>query len=427
MTKHAKIPMKPLVAATVGTTLELYDFTLFGFLVPIFAPKFFPTDNMFLATLLGYSTFAIGYLCQPLGAIFWGYIGDRLGRRTALCSSLYFMGIATLLMGLLPTYATIGISAPILMILARVIQGISTGGELSGGFIFTMEHTNFKYQGLAGGLFNGICSSGMFLGSLAGYLCNLPTMPSWAWRIPFLLGFVVALLGIYLRKYTSETPEFLSIKKEDLYKLPLIAGIKKHYKEFICFMLIAGFPAVAFQLNFIYFPILFKTIPTITADFARLSATISLCCLSAMLPISGFLSDQIGKAKLMQIGASLFLITIIILFLNFAILSPLMLLSIQITLAICLSMFNGPWCALVTGIFDKKARYSCIGAGHTTAMAVFGGTAPLVGTILTNISNGTNLLELYIGIWACFGILGVSVLKKLTNISVIENNRERLQ
>ena len=163
MIKDKNFSIKALATSTIGTTLALYDFALFGFLAPIFAAKFFPANDVFITALLGYSTFAIGYLCQPLGALLWGYIGDRKGRKIALCSSLSLMGIATLTMGLLPTHASIGIVAPLLMIFARIIQGISAGGEVAGGLIYTMEHTNFRYQGLAGVILNSVCTSGVIL------------------------------------------------------------------------------------------------------------------------------------------------------------------------------------------------------------------------------------------------------------------------
>jgi MFS transporter, MHS family, proline/betaine transporter len=200
-------PNKALLASTIGTTLEFYDFTLFGFLAPIFSASFFPNEDPFLSTLYGYTAFMVGYLFKPLGAILWGHIGDRHGRRIALCTSLYLMGFSTLLMGILPTYGQIGIMAPLLLVLARIVQGLSEGGELAGGLLFTLEHTHTQYKGFAGGLFNGICTSGILLGSLAGYICSLDCMPTWTWRIPFLLGFLIVLVGIYIRKKITETPQ----------------------------------------------------------------------------------------------------------------------------------------------------------------------------------------------------------------------------
>ncbi|HQW57917.1 MAG TPA: MFS transporter, partial [Gammaproteobacteria bacterium] len=300
-----KTSTKAILASTIGTTLEFYDFALFGFLAPIFSVHFFPSQNPFFSTLYGYTAFLIGYLFKPVGAVLWGQIGDKRGRRVALCSSLYFMGFSTLLIGILPTYARIGILAPLLLLLARIIQGLSQGGELAGGLLFALEHTPTKHKGFAGGIFNGICTSGILLGSLAGYLCTLSRAPMWAWRIPFLLGFSVILLGVYIRRNTTETPIFESIKKEEIPKLPLYHGIKTEYQQFIGMLFITGLPAVAFHMNFIYLPMYFKELPGITEQLARLSSTIGLSYLILLLPIFGYLSDKFGQATIMKLGASL--------------------------------------------------------------------------------------------------------------------------
>ncbi len=407
------ISNKALFSSTIGTTLEFYDFALFGFLAPFFSAHFFPSQNPFLSTLYGYTAFLVGYLFKPIGAILWGQIGDKRGRRVALCSSLYFMGFSTLLIGILPTYTEIGILAPLLLLLARIIQGLSQGGELAGGLLFALEHTPTKKKGFAGGIFNGICTSGILLGSFAGYLCTLSHAPTWAWRIPFLLGFCIVLLGIYIRNNTSETPVFESMKKEALPTLPLYHGIKTEYKQFIGMLLITGLPAVAFHMNFIYLPMYFKDLPGISEQLARLSSTIGLSYLILLLPVFGYLSDKFGQATIMKLGTSIIFIWSLFLFSQLDSFSANKLWVGYFIFATGLAMFNGPWCTFASEVFHKKHRYSCIGTANTIGGALFGGTAPLVGAVLLQQAHGLIFLSLYIALWAALGYFSVKKLQSL--------------
>lgn len=417
-----KIPFnKAVLASTIGTTLEFYDFTLFGFLALIFSKYFFPNENVFLSTLYGYTTFMVGYLFKPLGAMLWGHIGDKYGRRVALCSSLYLMGVSTLLMGVLPTYAQIGIAAPLCLLLARIIQGLSEGGELAGGLLFALEHTNTQHKGFAGGVFNGICTGGILLGSLAGYICTLDNMPVWIWRAPFFLGFFIVLVGIYVRKNTTETPVFQSIKKEDILALPLYQGIKIEYQQFIGVLLITGLPAVAFHMNFIYLPMYFKELPGISEQLARLSSTLGILYLIILLPIVGYLSDKFGQAFLMKLGAMGLFVWSLFLFSQLDNFSANKLWAGYFIFTTALAMFNGPWCAFVSEIFHKKHRYSCIGVANTVGGALFGGTAPLIGAALLKLEHGLTFLSFYIAFWS---ILGYFSVKKLQNLKAQSQYRD---
>lgn len=412
-TREKHSPNRALWASTIGTTLEFYDFTLFGFLAPIFSASFFPNEDPFLSVLYGYTAFMVGYLFKPLGAILWGHLGDRHGRRVALCSSLYLMGFSTLLMGLLPTHAQIGIVAPILLLLARILQGLSEGGELAGGLLFTLEHTKTQHKGLAGGVFNGICTSGILLGSLAGYICTLNNMPTWTWRIPFLLGFLIVLVGIYIRRKTTETPVFKSIKKEEILAAPLYHGIKTQWRQFIGMLFITGLPAVAFHMNFIYLPMYFKDLPGIGEQLARLSSTGGILYLILLLPVFGYLSDKFGQATLMKLGAIGLLVWGSFLFSQLDTFSAPKLWMGYFIFTTALAMFNGPWCTFAHQVFHKKHRYSCIGTANTIGGALFGGTAPLIGTMLLKLEQGLSFLSLYMGLWAIFGYFAVYQLQRL--------------
>lgn len=417
-TTENKASYKSIIAAMIGNMLGFFDFYLFGFLVPIFSPAFFPSDNAFISMLYGYTVFAAGYLCKPIGAIIFGHFGDRFGRRVAFSSSLFLMAFATMFMGVLPTYVSIGYLAPSLMMVARILQGISVGGKVAGGMLFTMEHTNDRYRGFVGGIFNCVATSGVFFGSLASFLCALSMMPTWAWRIPFLLGGTLCFVGLYLRKHTPETLEFNSIKKKEIESFPLLKGIKENHTQLIFIILSSGYEAVAFLINFVYLPVFLGSLPAISKSFARFSGTVSLCFLVAMLPVFGYLSDKIGRTVLMKAGIILSLFSLIILF-RFDSLTSSKLILGQITFAICLAMFSAPWSALAVEILDKRFRYSCLGFGYALSGAIFGGTAPLVAATLVNVKNyGHVLLAGYITLWALLGFLATWKIKRLSREAI---------
>ncbi len=190
-----KLPKKILASSILGGMVEFYDFTIYGFFAPIIGPLFFPSHDALVSTLLGYAVFAVGFILRPLGAMFFGNLGDKIGRKKGLCLSLFLMAFATGMMGILPTYAEWGIYASFLMIFARILQGLSAGGEYSGGIIFAVEHSPSNAKGRAGSIVVAGCMSGVFLGALASYLCSLPFLSScaWGWRIPFLLGFFISI------------------------------------------------------------------------------------------------------------------------------------------------------------------------------------------------------------------------------------------
>src|SRR5260221_4652490 len=191
---------KVIFSAMLGNSLEYYDFNLFIFLAPVISPLFFPTEDKIASVLIGLGTYAVGYFMRPLGAVAFGYIGDVYGRRRALTLSIILMAIPTFLMGLLPTYEAIGILAPIAVIVLRLLQGFCAGGEYNGAGIFTVENVNPKKAGFAGGMITASSAIGFLMGSMVASLCVLEVMPSWAWRVAFLMGIIVGFVGLYLRR-----------------------------------------------------------------------------------------------------------------------------------------------------------------------------------------------------------------------------------
>lgn len=214
MRKDANI-FKQVFAATSGTMLQWYDFSLFGYLAPVIAELYFPAQNTTLSILYTFSLFAVSFLLAPVGSIFFGYIGDNYGRKRALTLSVLFMAIPTAIIGVLPTYAQIGIIASVLLILCRLIQGFIASAEYTGSAIFMVEHAKHNKPFLLGSLVSSSYSIGLLIGSVAATAATMEFMPTYFWRLPFLLALAAGLLIFYIRKNIAETQEYIAFNQAE--------------------------------------------------------------------------------------------------------------------------------------------------------------------------------------------------------------------
>lgn len=209
---------KVVLAGAIGNTLEWYDFTIYAFFVPIIAMQFFPNKDPFLSMLATFGVFAIGFLVRPLGAVFFGYIGDHTGRRKALIISMIMMSFPTFLIGLLPNYHAIGILAPVLLTGLRIIQGLAVSGELTTATVFLIEHADARKRGFAGSLAMAGALLGMVLSAifatLMSELLSSAQLSAWGWRVPFLLGGVIGVLGLFVRLRTIDPSLYIRQKKQ---------------------------------------------------------------------------------------------------------------------------------------------------------------------------------------------------------------------
>lgn len=209
---------KIVFSSGIANTFEWYDYVLFGCFAPIIGTKFFPNDDANTSLLQAFLVFAIGYLARPLGGIFFGVIGDKFGRKAVLTGALFCMSAPTVLIGILPTYHTIGITATISMIVVRILQGLSMGGALTGSISFVIEHTHPKHRGFTGSISMSSICAGLLLGSFVSYIVknilNAEQFDSFGWRIPFLLGFFILFAAFYIKNHTHETPNFKNLKEQ---------------------------------------------------------------------------------------------------------------------------------------------------------------------------------------------------------------------
>lgn len=385
-----------LIASLTGSSIEWFDYFLYGTAAAlVFNKIFFPMVDPVIGLILSYLSFSLTFFIRPIGGVLFAHIGDRIGRKKTLVLTLSLMGGATVMIGLLPTYDQIGIWAPILLILMRIIQGMGIGGEWGGALLLAYEYAPEKRKGF----FGSIPQAGVTIGMLmATFIVSLMTLfseeqfLSWGWRIPFLMSSVLVLLGLWIRKDIDETPEFKKVKQSgQVAKAPLRDTLTHHWRE----VLIAAGLKVVETAPFYIFSTFIVSYATTTLTYQKSqvleAVTLGALVATVMIPLMGLLSDKIGR-KRMYAGS----VTLLGLF----IVPWFMLLDTGTTWAIMLAtvvMFGILWApitavlgTLCSEIFSANVRYTGITLGYQIGAALAGGTAPLIAT---------GLLAKYDGDW----------------------------
>lgn len=400
---------KAIFAATVGNALEYYDVMLYGFFAAMLAPLFFPTESQTVSIIASLGTFAAGFVMRPLGGIIFGHLGDKFGRKQALVLAIFLVTIPTLTIGLLPTYEIIGIAAPIILILCRLLQGLCVGGEYSGASIFVIEYSKRGREAFAGSILCAAGVSGGVLGTLLGFLATLPFMPSWGWRIPFLIGSVFGLIGFYIRTKIKETPEFTKHKNEKIAKIPLWNVLLKRKRNLCCTMGIGATALIPLYLSSIYMGHLLSTELHLTTSDIMLVNILLNIFIMLLLPFMGNLADRIiSKENLMVFSCLMFMVIAYPLF-SFlkANLSLQNVILCQAIIAILNTAFAAPTMALLSTFFPVHERYSGIGFGYALGGALLGGTTPLIIVSLENWLHAPMMPAYYLMSSSILGIVCV--------------------
>ena len=375
------------IGGVIGNVLEWYDFAVFGYFAPIIGAHFFPAENQLASLLNAFGVFAAGYLVRPLGGLIFGYVGDRMGRKQALQWSVLLMAIPTTMLGLLPTYAQIGVTASALLVILRLLQGLSVGGELIGSMSFITEIAPANRRGLFGSwtLFSATC--GVMLGSAvataAHWFLEPAALASWGWRLPFMAGLLVGGIGLWMRKGMAETPDFQRLKDSGhVDKNPLVEAIQSMPTQIIRVGAMVVLMGGGFYMLFVWWPTYLTKIVNPPVPHALMVNTIAMAALMTLIPVAGWLSDLVGRktvivtslAGFVLAGWPLFVLTDHGTFLSA--------LCAQLVFALLLAGIQGPMPAAMVEMFPTRTRLSGIGLGYNISLAVFGGTAPLVSTWL---------------------------------------------
>lgn len=378
---------KAIIASTIGTTIEWYDFFLYSTAAGlVFGKLFFPQTNALTATLLSFGTYFVGFLSRPIGAAIFGHYGDRIGRKATLIATLLCMGLATFLIAVVPAYATIGIWGAVLLTALRVIQGIGVGGEWGGSVLIAMEWSRNRSRGLVASWPQFGVPFGLFLANLAVLAFSAWSGDAflvWGWRIPFALSLVLVGVGFWVRLGIQETPTFRKLLTEHrIERTPVLEVIKKQPRE----ILLAALARMSEQAPFYIFTAFVFSYGAGTLKMSRnfvLVAVLAAALISFVtIPLSGHISDRIGRRKMYMIGA---LTTGLFGFAYFGMLDTAIPWAVFLAIALSLiphSMQYGPQAALIAEAFTPRLRYSGASLGYQFAAIFAGGPAPLIATAL---------------------------------------------
>lgn len=376
-----------VVASLVGNALEWYDFFLYATAsAVVFGRLFFPSDvDPLVGTMAAFAGFAVGFAARPLGGIIFGHIGDRLGRKRALVMTLSIMGISTALMGLLPTYAQVGLWAPALLILLRVIQGIAAGGEWGGGVLLISENSSNARRGMLSAFSQGGISLGFVLSSMVFFLVQL--MPDaqfleWGWRVPFLLSVVLLAVGAYIRFRLPESKEFTAVSHSKQHRLPVLAAIKTHPREILVAM---GLRVAENGGSYIFlsFSIAYGVHVGVDKGLLLMAVAVSMLVSFGTYIFFGHLSDRIGRRPVYALGAVGMGAMAFPFFSMIDSNTPaIVILAFLLGNGLCHGAMIGTQPAFFHELFSAEVRYSAMAIAHELAAVFAGGFAPLIATAL---------------------------------------------
>ena len=384
-----------ILGCTLGNVLEWYDFILYGFFATILSRHFFPSHSHFISLLIVFSVFASGCLIRPLGSLLFGHIGDRYGRKRSLMITIVIISLATTSMGLLPTYQQVGVWAPILLTLCRLMQGLAVSGEEVGAGIFLTENAPRNEQCYASSIILGSVYVGLLLGSVTAFLITIifskAVVASWAWRVPFLLSFIYGVVAFYYRWRDIESPRFLLIETQKRVRYAPIKEVFSCYKEEIAVAIMLCFVfAVAIYLFAVYLPSFFNSIAGYNMEKTLLISALSLLVMSILVPLVGKLADRVGAKRLYSMGCLGFVVMSYPIFYLLSLHNISSIIVAEAILCVLLSLVAGSIFPLLMQRFPITVRYTGVGIAFNIAMTLFGSIAPIVAiTLVKYTGNNT--------------------------------------
>lgn len=378
---------KVVAASFIGNFVEWFDYAVYGYLATTIATVFFPQADRQVALLSTFALFAISFLVRPLGGFVWGHLGDRIGRRTALSWSILIMSLATFCIALIPPYAMIGVGAPILLLLIRLVQGFSASGEYAGASAFLVEYAPEGKRGLYAAVVPASTAAGLLLGSLLAallsWLLSDPQMQSWGWRLPFLLAAPMGLIGRYIRTRLEDTPVFRELAKEDeVVPAPAADLFRKYWKVLLLACGAVLLNAVGFYVILSYMPTYLSEQIGVGATESYLATTVALATYVGFILLTGMASDRFGRRRVLISASVLFILLTVPAFMLLETGTFAVILLVQILLGAMLTLNDGTLPSFLAEMFPTKVRYSGFAVSFNLANAIFGGTAPFVATLL---------------------------------------------
>jgi metabolite-proton symporter len=418
--EHQTQLRRAVIASTVGTAIEWYDFFLYSIVTGlVFAKLFFPESDPLVGTLQAFGVYAVGFVARPIGAAIFGHYGDRIGRKATLIATLMLMGVATFAVSLVPTYESIGIWGAVILTILRFIQGVGVGGEWGGSVLLSMEwaRTNHSRGFIASWPQFGV-PCGLFLANLAVLAFSQMSgeaFLSWGWRVPFFLSLILVAIGLWIRLGIMETPVFTKLVAErKIERTPMLEVIKRHPMEII----LSAFARMAEQAPFYIFTAFIFAYGTgtlhVSRDFLLIAVLVASVFSFVSIPLFGHISDRIGRKNMYMIGAA---VCGVFGFIYFGMLNTGSLALIFLAIVLSLiphDMMYGPQAALIAESFSGRLRYSGASLGYQLASVIAGGPAPLIATWLFGHYGTAYAIAWYIAACAVITLIATAMMRDYT-------------
>jgi MHS family proline/betaine transporter-like MFS transporter len=382
---------RAVFGAAIGNMIEWFDYASYGYLAATIAAVFFAPGNETAALLGAYGVFALSFVVRPIGGLVWGHYGDKIGRQRVLALTIIIMSLATFAIGFLPGYATIGLAAPLLLLVCRLVQGFSASGEYAGASSFIAEYAPANRRGLLVSMVPASTAAGLVLGAAIAVLLetNLSeaALYSWGWRVPFLIAGPLGIIGLYIRLRLEDTPAFRALEREhEVAQAPVLRSLRENWKQILIAFGVVCLNAVGFYMILSYLPTYLSEELGFDPVTAILTTIVSVAVYTLFLPFVGSLADRVGR-KPVLFGASVLFVLLTLP--SFGLLSlggVVFAILAQILLGAILAGNDGVLATFLTEMFPTAVRYSSFALSFNLGNAIFGGTAPFVATFLISVT-----------------------------------------
>jgi MFS transporter, MHS family, proline/betaine transporter len=408
------------LAGLIGNVLEWFDFSVYGYFASDIGKQFFPQSSASAQYLLAFAVFAIGFVARPIGGLVLGMVGDRIGRRALMMLSIALMGGSTLLLGLLPTYASLGVAAPLLLVSLRLIQGFSLGGEFTGSMVYTTESSTAGRRGFISSFTGMGTTLGFILGSASAWLIHAALtadeVAAWGWRIPFIASVILCVIGWFLRSTLHETSEGM---KAAASRPALFSSLVADWLPMLQTFGIVAMTNAAYYLTFTY-AVERRSSAAVAGSTFLLANTLSLVVVLFMKPFGGWLSDRTGRRRLML---TLTILTMLLVYPALSLMlygAPWKFWVGQILLAMPLGMALGAQGAMVVEIFPLRTRIMSMSFAYSVTLALAGGTAPLVAAWLIELLGDSLAPAYYIMLYGAIGLALISPMRETNRRALSE-------